>query len=64
MEKWRLRDLLPETIRYLFIDGVNFRMRVLKRVEIVPVRVAIGVTKTGHRLVEGLQAGNKESAGS
>jgi putative transposase len=64
VEKWRLRDLSTETIRYLFIDGVNFRMRVLKRVEIVPVLVAIGVTQTGHKLVVGLQAGNKESAGS
>lgn len=62
VEKWRLRDLSTETIRYLFIDGVNFRMRVLKRVEIVPVLVAIGVTQTGHKLVVGLQAGSKESA--
>ncbi len=64
VEKWRLRDLSTETIRYLFIDGVNFRMRVLKQVEIVPVLVAIGVTQTGHKLVVGLQAGSKESAAS
>ncbi|MBK7551611.1 MAG: IS256 family transposase [Syntrophaceae bacterium] len=62
VEKRRLRDLSTETIRYLFIDGVNFRMRVLKQVEIAPVLVAIGVTKTGHKLVVGLQAGSKESA--
>jgi putative transposase len=58
VEKWRMRDLSAESIRYLFIDGVNFRMRV----EIVPVLVAIGVTEKGQKLVVGLQTGDKESA--
>jgi putative transposase len=62
VEKWRMRDLSKEAIRYLFIDGVNFRMRIQRRVELVPVLVAIGVTETGHKLVVGLQAGDKESA--
>ncbi len=64
VEQWRMRDLSKEAIRYLFIDGVNFRMRIRRRVEIVPVLVAIGVTKTGQKLVVGLQAGDKESARS
>jgi putative transposase len=64
VEKWRGRDLSTEAIRYLFIDGVNFRMRILKRIEIIPVLVAIAVTETGHKLVVGLQAGDKESAAS
>jgi len=64
VEKWRMRDLSKEAIRYLFIDGVNFRMRIQRRIEIVPVLVAIGVTETGHKLVVGLQAGDKESATS
>ncbi len=59
-----MRDLSKEAIRYLFIDGVNFRMRIQRHVEIVPVLVAIGVTATGHKLVVGLQAGDKESATS
>ena len=64
VEKWRMRDLSTEPIRYLFIDGVNFRMRILKRIETVPVLVAIAVTETGHKLVVGLQAGDRESAAS
>jgi putative transposase len=62
VEKWRMRSLSTEPIQYLFIDGVNFRMRIQRRVEIVPVLVAIGVTEKGQKLVVGLQAGDKESA--
>jgi putative transposase len=36
VEKWRMRDLSVEAIQYLFIEGVNFRMRIQRRVEIVP----------------------------
>jgi len=64
VEKWRNRDLSKAPIKYIFVDGVNFSMRVGKSVETVPVLVAIGVTETGHRLVLGLQAGDKESASS
>jgi len=62
VEKWRNRDLSSEPVKYLFIDGVNFDMRMGDSIEKVPVLVAIGVTNTGHRLVLGLQAGDKESA--
>ncbi|MBC7350608.1 MAG: IS256 family transposase [Candidatus Aminicenantes bacterium] len=62
VEHWRNRDLSKEAIKYLFIDGVNFEMRVGKSIEKVPVLVVIGVTETGHRLVLGFQAGDKESS--
>jgi putative transposase len=62
VESWRNRDLSQEQIKYLFLDGVNFRMRIGKGIELVPVLVAIGVTHTGHKLVLSLQAGDKESA--
>jgi len=62
VEEWRNRDLSPEAIQYLFIDGVNFEMRVAGSVEKVPVLVVIGVTEKGIKLVIGLQAGDKESA--
>jgi putative transposase len=62
VEKWRRRDLSGEAIKYLFLDGVNFRMRVGRDVDLTPVLVAIGVTETGHRLVLSLQAGDKESS--
>lgn len=61
-EKWRTRDLSEEPIRYIFLDGVCFDMRIGKSIETVPVLVAIGVKETGHKLVLSLQAGDKESA--
>lgn len=62
VEKWRNRDLSQEQIKYIFVDGVNFDMRTGDTIEKVPVLVAIGVSEAGHRLVLGLQAGDKESA--
>jgi putative transposase len=62
VEKWRTRDLSGEKIKYLFVDGVTFAMRIAGSVEQVPVLVAIGVTQTGKKLVLGFQAGDKESA--
>jgi len=58
----RTRDLSKESIKYLFIDGVCFSMRVDGSVEMVSVLVVIGVTERGERLVLALQAGDKESA--
>ena len=60
-ETWRNRDLSRERIKYLFIDGVNFRMRIKKSIELVPILVVIGVKEDGTKLVLGLQAGDKES---
>jgi len=62
VEGWRTRDLSGERIKHLFIDGVNFKMRVTDSVENVPVLVVIGVREDGQRLVLGFQAGDKESA--
>ena len=64
VEKWRMRDLSQESVKYLFVDGVNFHMRIQGSIELVPVLVAIGVTMEGHKLVLGLQSGDKESASS
>jgi len=62
IEKWRNRDLSGEKIKYVFIDGVIFKMRIEGTVENVPVLVAIGVTEGGIKLVLGMQSGDKESA--
>jgi len=62
VEKWRMRDLSGEKIKHLFLDGVNFDMRIDGSIEKVPVLVAIGVTEKGQKLVLGFQAGDKESA--
>jgi len=62
VEEWRQRDLSKEPIKYLFVDGVNFEMRLGDSVEKVPVLAAIGVSQSGARKVLGLQSGDKESA--
>jgi len=62
VEKWRNRDLSAEKIKYIFVDGVIFKMRAKGGIENTPVLVAIGVTEAGVRLVLGLQSGDKESA--
>ena len=62
IERWRNRDLSQEPIKYMYLDGVCFDMRIGPKIESVPVLVAIGVRETGHKIVLGLQAGDKESA--
>jgi len=64
VESWRQRDLSAEPIKYMYIDGTLFSMRIDGTIEKVPVLVAIGVTEAGHRTVLGLQSGDKESASS
>ena len=62
VERWRQRDLSCELVKYLFVDGVHFPMRMGNSVEKVPVLVAVGVKEDGDRLVVGMQSGDKESA--
>ena len=62
VEQWRLRDLSEEPIKYLYLDGVNFNMRLSDGIAKVPVLVIIGVAENGQKLVLGLQSGDKESA--
>lgn len=63
VEKWRTRPIDDE-IKYLYLDGTNFKMRIDGSIELITVLVAIGVTKSGHKKVLALQAGDKESATS
>ena len=63
VEKWRTKDLSAENIKYIYLDGVNFSMRI-KKIQTVPVLVAIGVDINGYRSVLGFQSGDKESASS
>ena len=64
VEAWRQRDLSAEPIKYMYMDGTLFSMRIDRSIDKVPVLVVIGVTEIGHRTVLGLQSGDKESAGS
>ena len=61
VENWRLRDLSEEKIKYLYLDGVFFKMRTPSGVENVPVLVVLGVNEEGEKLVLSLQRGDKES---
>jgi transposase-like protein len=62
VEQWRERDLSEYRLKYLFIDGTHFKMRVAGSISSVPVLVVVGVTDTGHKMVLGMQSGDKESA--
>ena len=62
IEEWRGRDLSNELIKYMYLDGVIFPMRIAGKIEKVPVLVAIGVTQTQQKRVLGFQAGDKESS--
>lgn len=63
VEKWRTRPI-EEKIKYIYVDGTNFTMRIGSSIEKVNVLVAIGVGLDGKKLVLGLQAGDKESSTS
>jgi putative transposase len=68
IEQWRCRDLSTTSVNYIYVDGVNFDMRVKNRVansiEKVSVLVAIGMNEAGHKMVLGFQSGDKECATS
>ena len=49
-----------ESLKFFFIDGVNFKMRVGDNINNVPVLAVIGVTHNGFKTVLGLH--NKEAA--
>lgn len=62
LEQWRNQDFSGESIKYLFIDGMCFLMRIEGQIDMVSVLVVISVTEMEERLVLVLQAGDKESA--
>jgi len=62
VEAWRERDLSSEGIKYIYVDGTLFSMRIDGSVEKVPVLVVIGVTEDGYRTILAVQSGDKESA--
>lgn len=62
VEAWRERDLSSEGIKYIYVDGTLFSMRIHGSVEKVPVLVVIGVTEDGYRTILAVQSGDKESA--
>ncbi len=59
-QAWRKRDLSGYEVLYLFLDGVNERVR-LKSQEKEGVLVAHAILKDGKRVLLGLQLGPRES---
>ncbi len=62
IDAWRLRPLHDLSIKYMYMDGVNFQMRVSNSIEKVPMLVIIGVTNSNHKVFLCIQQGDKESA--
>jgi len=62
IETWRTRPLNDLRIKYMIVDGVNFKMRVDRHIEKIPMLVVIGVTYDNKRLFLAIQQGDKEKA--
>ena len=60
-EAWRTRPLDGEPIAYLFLDGIAVKVRVDRRVQSVPILVALGVTQTGEKRLLALRLMGNES---
>jgi putative transposase len=62
IDAWRLRPLSDLKIKYMFMDGVNFDVRVEDSIEKVPMLIVIGVTETNQRVFLCIQQGDKDSS--
>jgi putative transposase len=60
-ETWRTRALDQERVVYLFLDGIAVRVRVDRKVQVVPVLVALGVTETGDKRLLAVRLMGSES---
>ena len=56
VEKWRTRDLSHGRTKYMYVDGVTFRMRLSGTAEKGPCSRRDGLTIEGIKLVLGLQS--------
>jgi len=64
IDKWRSRDLSGFRVKYMYLDGVFFNMRVERKIEKIPMLVVIGVTEENRRIFLCIQQGDKDSAGT
>lgn len=55
-ETWRTRDLSGEVLKVLYLDAVWIRVRLAKKIEKLPVAVAVGVREDGTKVLLGLWA--------
>jgi putative transposase len=62
IDAWRCRSLSELPMKYMYIDGVNFHMRVERKIEILPMLVVIGVGLDNRKTFLAIQQGDKDSA--
>ena len=55
-ETWRTRDVSGEALKVLYLDAIWLRVRLAKKIEKLPVAVAIGVREAGTKVLLGLWA--------
>jgi transposase-like protein len=60
-EAWRTRALAETRVVYLLLDAIHVRVRVDRRVQVVPVLVALGVDEEGHKELLALHLTTTES---
>jgi transposase-like protein len=60
-EAWRTRSLTATDVLYIFLDAIHVRVRVDRRVQVVPVLVALGVTALGEKELLAVQLVTSES---
>lgn len=62
--RWETRDLSPERYAIVFLDGFHLRVRLARRVIVVPVLAALGVTETGQKQLVALRLVTAEATAS
>jgi putative transposase len=55
-EAWRLRSLSGDVLKVLYLDAIWLRVRLAKKIEKLPVAVAVGVREDGSKVLLGLWA--------
>lgn len=61
-EAWEERDLSAERYGVLYLDGMNLKVRLARRVVNVPVLVVVGVDEEGQKRLVGLRLAASEAA--
>jgi len=60
-EAWRQRSLAGEDARYVYLDGINVRVRCGHKLESLPVLAAVGVRPNGEKVLLALEMYGGES---
>jgi transposase-like protein len=63
-EEWDRRDLSTERYAVVYLDAINLKVRLVRRVVTVPVLVALGVAAGGRKQIVGLRLAVREAGSS